>query len=185
VFLAVGALVFPASLWSGFFDALGVYRADAIAHGFNRSFDAVLRAAVLPDLEAGPLTALSLALRVAGLGYVWARWVRRLGPDVEWTFVLLAAVVLNDYVWPHYFVLLIPHAAMLVRAGKAPMWLLPLAGGVGSLLVATWSRPVLSGVLCQVVAIGAVAVLPVLAGRAQASSAAAPEAPSTPQPAGT
>ncbi len=156
------ALVLPTTLWTELASALGSYRDEAM-DPYNRGFDAILHATVLPNLQRGTITTASLLGRVATVIAMWFVRVRHLDDDVQWAFVWLAAILLSDFVWPHYFLLLLPMAAFIIRRRPDLDWLLPGAAAVTLVLLATWPVFGAGHVLALAAMLGGVVVLPFLA----------------------
>ncbi|MEO6628700.1 MAG: hypothetical protein ABIP03_09040 [Aquihabitans sp.] len=54
----------------------------------------------------------------------------------------MAAIILSDYVWPHYLVVLLPAAAWVMDSrGDEFGWLMPVGAALALVSLATWSYP--------------------------------------------
>ncbi len=175
VWFTLGTALLPRELWPNLLAALTDYRAGAVGFVYNRSFDSMLQSTVWPGLVTGRWTMTTTGLRAVAIVVVWFARVRKLDPDVQWAFGWLAAVLLNDFVWPHYFVLVLPAVAFSARRRPALLPLLPLAALASALLLATWSSALFGGLFANAVLIFGVVGLPFLTPVATASGDVAPE----------
>lgn len=163
VVLSLAMLAFPTSIWTDFLGSLGSYRENSVIFEFNRSFDASLHATVLPGFVGGGVIGLaSLIVRFGALAAVWFVRVRRLDHDIQAAFLWLAFIVFNDFVWPHYFILLLPLAAFVARSRPASLWTLPAAAAATFALLVTWGNPGIGHALTLAALAGGLA-LPFLA----------------------
>jgi hypothetical protein len=83
--------------------------------------------------------------------------------DLQWVFAWIVAIVLNDYVWPHYFLVLIPAATWLAAARHKLHWLLPVAAAISVVLVGTWDTPLPGNVATTAAMTAALFAVPLLA----------------------
>ena len=163
--LVLVSLVHPISLWTDLLSSLAAYREGASSYSYNRSLDAIVRGTVAPSLgTGGAIAAGSLLLRLGALASIWFARVRHLDDDIQLAFGWVGFILLNDYVWPHYFVLLVPLAAFVARRRPSALWTLPVAAGATAVLLATWPFDV-AGRLVALVAMAGGLALPFLAPR--------------------
>ena len=176
----VTALLVPLSQYGEFVDSTRALTAQRVAYPWNISLDAFVHGAVGSWRTDGAVFLLSVVARVgAVVALAWWR-LRDEDDDVIWSYGWVALLVINPQIWWHYFAVLVPAVAYLVRrsGGRTPWSITAAAAAVLPLAVVTdeGALRVYGPVLALVAVIG----LPFLAGRGAPGRGAAVVEPRRP-----